>query len=61
MSESDSKIEQLNSLIGESNNIATIAQEKLDHLEEKGVPPHHHQAKKYKYHKTKKMSFFVTS
>ncbi|MES9700746.1 MULTISPECIES: hypothetical protein [Bacillus] len=35
LTESDTKIEQLNSLIAESNNIATIAQEKIDKLEEK--------------------------
>lgn len=35
LTESDSKIEQLNSLINRSNNIATIAQEKIDELEEK--------------------------
>lgn len=34
LTESDKKIEQLNSLIDKSNNIATIAQEKLDALEE---------------------------
>ncbi|RAS90329.1 hypothetical protein A6E21_26005 [Bacillus cereus] len=35
LTESDSKIEQLNSLINRSNNIAIIAQEKIDELEEK--------------------------
>ncbi|SCN40809.1 Uncharacterized protein BC067498_05426 [Bacillus cereus] len=35
LTESDAKIEQLNSLIGKSNNLATIAQEKIDELEEK--------------------------
>ncbi|HDR7533033.1 TPA: hypothetical protein QCX69_004250 [Bacillus anthracis] len=35
LTESDVKIEQLNSLIVESNNIATIAQEKINELEEK--------------------------
>lgn len=35
LTESDSRIEQLDVLIGKSNNIATIAQEKIDKLEEK--------------------------
>lgn len=35
LTESDKKIEQLNSLIDKSNNIATIAQEKIDELTEK--------------------------
>ncbi|PGT36463.1 hypothetical protein COC97_23175 [Bacillus anthracis] len=35
LTESNEKINQLNSLIDESNNIATIAQEKLENLEEK--------------------------
>ncbi|WP_410988727.1 hypothetical protein [Bacillus cereus] len=35
LTESDLKIEQLNSLIDKSNNIATVAQEKIDKLEEK--------------------------
>ncbi len=35
LTESDLKIEQLNSLIDKSNDIATVAQEKIDKLEEK--------------------------
>lgn len=35
LTESDSRIEQLDTLIEKSNNIATIAQEKIDELEEK--------------------------
>ncbi|PEI98386.1 hypothetical protein CN671_24700 [Bacillus toyonensis] len=37
LNESDSKIEQLNSLIDESKNIATIAQEKINELEERQI------------------------
>ncbi|HDR3890932.1 TPA: hypothetical protein QCO65_005514 [Bacillus cereus] len=37
LTESDLKTEQLNSLIDKSNNIATVAQEKIEELEEKQI------------------------